>query len=118
SAQATVGPPGIDVTMTALLRFACDVTARVHCSMAKGTELRALLDVRCENGTITAENPIAPQHGYRLRVTGAAGERTETVAGGPARSAIAVRSSAGSTGLRRCMLNPSTRARLRSSLRA
>jgi predicted dehydrogenase len=82
SAEATIGPPGIDVAMTARLRFPSGVAANVSCSMVKGTPFRSLLEVRCERGGITVENPIAPQYGYRLRVDAPTGERAETVAEG------------------------------------
>src|SRR5262249_8329748 len=82
SAEAVVGPPGIDVTMTALLEFPSDVTARIHCSMARGLEFRAALDVRGTRGRVVAENPIAPQYGYELVVTPPAGDHAETVADG------------------------------------
>lgn len=82
SARATVAAPGIDVTTTAELVFPGQVTGRIHCSMAEGTELRARLEVRCERGTLVAQNPLAPQFGYRLIVDAETGERPETVAGG------------------------------------
>ncbi len=82
SARATVGPPGVDVTTSAELVFPGNVTGRIHCSMAKGAELHAFLEVRCERGTVVAQNPLAPQFGYRLRVKTDTGERLETVAGG------------------------------------
>jgi len=82
SAHATTGPPGIDVTMEAQLTFPSGVTARLYCSMATGVEFRARLEAHGDAGAVIVENPLAPQHGYRLSVNAPTGDRTETVAAG------------------------------------
>jgi predicted dehydrogenase len=78
SARAKVGPPGIDVAMTADLWFANGATGRVDCSMERGLEFLARLEVRGERGELVAENPIAPQYGNRIKVKTPDFERTET----------------------------------------
>ena len=87
SAEATLGAPGIDMSMTAELAFTAPdggpgARARIHCSMASGMERRATLHVRGDRGELTVENPLAPHAGHRLEVHGPDGTRTENVAGG------------------------------------
>jgi predicted dehydrogenase len=80
-AEAREGPSGIDVTMTAELRFPEDVHCEVHCSMAADAGFQAFLQVTGSKGALRADNPIAPHLGHRLRVSTDGSERTEQVEG-------------------------------------
>jgi predicted dehydrogenase len=86
SAEAILGAPGIDMSMTAELAFTdrdggAGASARIHCSMAPGVERRATLHVRGDRGELMVENPLAPHTGHRLDIHGPDGPRTENVAG-------------------------------------
>jgi predicted dehydrogenase len=67
-AEASEGPPGIDVAMTAELRFPGDVSCRVQCSMAAEVGFQAFLGVAGSRGELSVKNPLAPHFGHQLRV--------------------------------------------------
>lgn len=83
TAQATPGPPGIDLAMRALLRFGT-LPASLYCNMAAegGDGPRALIRVTCEHGVVEAHNPMAPQRGNSL-VVERRSERRERSIDGP-----------------------------------
>jgi predicted dehydrogenase len=69
SAEAVCPVPGIDGSLGAELRWPSGVTGRVHSSMiAPGDTVEAWLRVTGEHGTMTATNPLAPQHGNSMLV--------------------------------------------------
>jgi predicted dehydrogenase len=80
-AEAREEPPGIDVTMAAELLFPGDVHCEVRCAMAADAALQASLRVTGSNGELTADNPIAPHIGHRLRVRTGDQEESEQVEG-------------------------------------
>ena len=89
SATAVVPEPQIDGSLGAELRWTLrgpdgdhTVTGWVHSSMiADGDHVVAYLTVRGSDGTLTANNPLAPQTGgAELRIETAAGARVEPVA--------------------------------------
>jgi len=80
-AEAREEPPGIDVTMTAELLFPGDVHCEVRCAMAADAVLQASLRVTGSKGELTADNPIAPHIGHRLRVRTGEHEESEQVEG-------------------------------------
>ena len=80
SAEAVTGEPGVDLVMSAELAFD-GPRARIHCSMAPGMERRATLRVRGDDGELFVENPLAPQNGHRMEITGPGGTRVEQVPG-------------------------------------
>lgn len=82
-AVAVEGMPGIDVTMTADLRWPSGVTARVHCSMAVDTPVQLTLTAVGDGGQMDVVNPVAPHHGNQVTVTPASGEATEESVSGP-----------------------------------
>ncbi|HUZ19847.1 MAG TPA: Gfo/Idh/MocA family oxidoreductase [Acidimicrobiales bacterium] len=85
-AEATEGPPGIDVTMEAELVFASGLDAVIRCSMAAGSASlpdAAFLDLHGRNGTLHVLNPMAPQFGHRIEATLADGRQVhETIEAG------------------------------------
>lgn len=81
-ARAVEGQPGIDVSMEVELRFPEDLTALVTTSMDPDVEVRAVLRVEGEAGTLTVVNPLAPHLGHRLVLEADDGSTTETVDGG------------------------------------
>jgi predicted dehydrogenase len=80
-AEAREDPKGIDVTMTAELRFPEDVHCEVHCSMAADTGIQVFLSATGSQGELRADNPIAPHLGHRLRVIIDGAEKTEQIEG-------------------------------------
>jgi predicted dehydrogenase len=80
-AEAREGPPGVDVTMTAELRFPGDLQGEVHCSMAADVGFQAFLQVTGSKGKLRADNPLAPHFGHILRLTIDGDEKTERVEG-------------------------------------
>jgi predicted dehydrogenase len=80
-AEAREEPPGIDVSMTAELRFPGDVHGEVRCSMAADTGFQAFLQVTGSRGELRADNPLVPHLGNRLRVRAGGKETDEMVEG-------------------------------------
>jgi len=80
-ARAREDPPGIDVEMTAELRFPEDVRGAVRCSMAADAGVEVFLSVTGSKGELRADNPIAPHLGHRLLVRIDGNETTEKVDG-------------------------------------
>jgi predicted dehydrogenase len=80
-AEAREEPAGIDVSMTAGLRFPGKVRCKVHCSMAAGVGFQAFLQVNGSEGQLRADNPLAPHFGHRLRVRVGEKETSEMVEG-------------------------------------
>ncbi len=80
-AEAHEAPAGIDVSMTAELRFPGEVRCRVHCSMAADVGFQAFLQVTGSEGELRADNPLAPHFGNRLRVRIGEKETSQMVEG-------------------------------------
>ncbi len=76
-ATATQGPPGIDVSLDATMRFGDFTQATIHCSMEAGVPFASSLSVIGEMGELYVENPLAPQSGNFIRILTASGEQTE-----------------------------------------
>jgi predicted dehydrogenase len=77
SAQAVTGPPKVDLTLTAELRFPSGTVARVHGSMADDVGFAAELVAEGATGRLVVTNPLAPQHGHRIVVTVGSERRKE-----------------------------------------
>ncbi|MCP5027274.1 MAG: Gfo/Idh/MocA family oxidoreductase [Actinomycetia bacterium] len=82
SASAIEGPPHIDISMDAELRFPSGTTGHVHCSMDPACSRDIQLTVEGTSGRIEAINPMAPQMGNRLTITTARGTTAGPVEGG------------------------------------
>jgi predicted dehydrogenase len=71
SATPVIGPPGVDVGMTATLRFPSGLVGRVSCCMEPGVTggkpVIADLTVRGERGWFVATNPQSAQYGNPTR---------------------------------------------------
>jgi predicted dehydrogenase len=80
-AEAREEPSGIDVSMTAELRFPGDVHGEVRCSMAADVGFQAFLRVAGSKGELRADNPLVPHLGHRLRVRTGEKETSEQVEG-------------------------------------
>lgn len=80
-AEALQGPPGIDLAMTAEMRFPGEIQCEVRCSMAPDTRFQAFLQVTGSRGELRADNPLVPHLGHRLRVSSDGGEEIETLEG-------------------------------------
>ncbi len=93
SAEAREGPEGVDIEMTAELRFRRQVGAGdsvtapggvsgiVRCEMHGEAGFLADLNVICAKGELEVINPLAPNHGHRIRLRKGADETTATVEG-------------------------------------
>ncbi len=81
SATAVESAPGIDGSLVAELRWPSGATGSIGSSMIlEGTQRIATLVVHGTAGTLTVENPLAPQSGgAELRLTTEAGTRVEPV---------------------------------------
>jgi len=80
-AVAREEPSGIDVTMTAELRFPEDVHCTVHCSMAADVGFQAFLQATGSKAVLRADNPLVPHFGHQLRLTIDGKETAEQVEG-------------------------------------
>jgi predicted dehydrogenase len=80
-AEARESPPGVDVTMTAELRFPENIPCKIHCSMAADTGFQAFLQVTGTKGKLRADNPIVPHFGHQLRLTIDGTEKSEQIEG-------------------------------------
>jgi len=80
-AEAREEPSGIDVSMTAELRFPEEVHCKVHCSMAADVGFQAFLQVTGSKGKLRADNPLVPHFGHQLRLTIDGTERAEQIEG-------------------------------------
>ena len=80
-AEARQGPPGIDLAMSAEMRFPGEIHCEVRCSMAPDTGFQAFLQVTGSRGELRADNPLVPHLGHRLRVSSDGGEEIETLEG-------------------------------------
>ncbi len=76
-AEATLGNPHVDVTMSAELVFPSGVAGSMFCSMADHETFATSLEVVGERGMMYVDNPMAPQFGHRLDLQ-IGGERTTT----------------------------------------
>jgi predicted dehydrogenase len=80
-AAAVEGPSGVDVSMSAQLRFddRDRLTAEIACSMAADTHFAATVTAVGTDGSLAVTNPLAPQAGNRLELTTAEGLQAETI---------------------------------------
>ncbi|MCZ6854083.1 MAG: Gfo/Idh/MocA family oxidoreductase [Gammaproteobacteria bacterium] len=67
-AEAVVGPPNVDITLTASYEFPSGVTGTSSGDMASGATFRAELIARGSAGTLTVTNPLVPQMGHDIQV--------------------------------------------------
>ncbi len=67
-AEAIVGPPNVDITLTASYEFPSGVTGTSSGDMAVDTKFRAELIARGSEGTLTVTNPLVPQMGHDIQV--------------------------------------------------
>ncbi len=80
-ATAVQDPPGVDVSMSAVLRFDDHngVSATIGCSMAADSSRVISLTATGTEGTLEVTNPLAPQAGNKLALTTAEGTETEQI---------------------------------------
>ncbi len=80
-ATAQQDPQGIDVSLTAELRFdhRGGLPAEIHCSMAAEGDLTFALTAEGRDGTVVVTNPLAPHAGNRIEVTTAEGTEVEKI---------------------------------------
>jgi predicted dehydrogenase len=78
SATAVIGPPDVDVALTAVLRFPSGCSGEVTGSMQPG-RIRAELTVTGTKGKLKLVNPVAPQLGHAIELTIDGTTTTETV---------------------------------------
>jgi predicted dehydrogenase len=83
SAEAEVGPPDVDVTMRAELRFPSGARGEISCSMRPDAKLAMELVAEGERGHLRAVNPLAPQLGNLLEIETAGGREAGAVKGDP-----------------------------------
>ncbi len=77
SATAEIGPPKVDIYLTADMVFPSGVEAQITGDMRKGARQRLKLSVNGSRGNMTILNPVTPQVGHRLIVTVDGVERNE-----------------------------------------
>ena len=84
-ASGTLGPTGVDVSMTATLQFPSGMEAELSCSMI-GAEKSlfdgCLLSIEGRDGELRVRNPMAPQFGHQLTARLADGTKIEEVLDG------------------------------------
>jgi len=68
-ATAVVGPPDVDVCLTAEMEFPGGVRATTSGDMREGTRFRADVTVSGDRGTLHVDNLISPQMGHTLTLT-------------------------------------------------
>ncbi len=78
SASAVIGPPNVDLMLTASMIFPGGISASTIGDMRPDTPFRADLKVEGSLGAMVVNNPLVPQNGNSIVVTTAAGTRTET----------------------------------------
>jgi predicted dehydrogenase len=78
SASAEVGPPHVDVTLEATLRFPSGIVARTSGDIRETTKFKAEFEVVGEHGSLTVVNPLVPQNGHQIRLATKTGTTTET----------------------------------------
>ncbi len=78
SAQAEEGPPKVDVMLKTEQHFANGVVATTSGDMREGVKFEAWLEVVGTNGTMRVNNPLVPQNGNSIEVTGSSRDRVET----------------------------------------
>ncbi|MBT3460566.1 MAG: Gfo/Idh/MocA family oxidoreductase [Gammaproteobacteria bacterium] len=78
SATAITDPDQVDVEMRASLSFELGATAMITGSMKADVDFKAVVEVFGSEGQMTLRNPLAPQLGHELIVTGVQGSRRVT----------------------------------------
>jgi predicted dehydrogenase len=76
-ASARVGPPDVDVAVSAELRLPGGASGELTCSMEADSTFAADLEVRGERGTLRVRNYLAPQFGSQVALEDARGTREE-----------------------------------------
>lgn len=79
SANAAVGPPKVDLSLTAELRFPGGISGRVRGSMEASAGFSAELVAEGARGTLRVTNPLAPQLGHKIELTVEGGTSEETL---------------------------------------
>lgn len=69
SATAEIGPPDVDVFLTSQMTFSGGVKATTSGDMRASVKFTAVIEVVGDKGTMTVNNPIAPQVGHSLELT-------------------------------------------------
>lgn len=77
SAEAEVGPPDVDIYLTAEMKLPGGASARITGDMRKGARQRLKLTVTGSRGEMIMLNPVTPQMGHRLIVIVDGVERNE-----------------------------------------
>jgi predicted dehydrogenase len=78
-AKAEVGPPDVDVRLTATLTFPGGISATISGDMRAEARLAAHLSVTGSLGSLRVLNPLVPQMGHQLRIACGSTERVETL---------------------------------------
>ena len=68
-AEAEVGPPDIDLKLTARMSFASGVVATAIGDMTGAAPMTMAFEVRGEGGTLKVTNPLVPQTGHSIELT-------------------------------------------------
>jgi predicted dehydrogenase len=79
AAHAQVGPPFVDVMLSATLKFPSGIVARTSGDMRASATFKAELEVKGDAGTMLLVNPLLPQSGHQIRVTTRDGTTIETL---------------------------------------
>lgn len=77
-ARAVTDPEQVDVEMNATLNFEGGATAVIQGSMQADVDFKAVVEVVGSKGRMTLHNPLVPQLGHELIVTGRHGSRRAT----------------------------------------
>jgi predicted dehydrogenase len=80
-ARARIGPPQVDVEMTAELELRDGAKAYISCSMAPETQAGAWFRAAGDDGELFVTNPVAPHIGHSIRLRTGRGERCQVVEG-------------------------------------
>ena len=69
SAVATEGPPDVDLTLNAEMKFSSGVVAHTRGGMGPDSSYEMSFTVTGEKGTLYVEQPLVPQIGHSIEVT-------------------------------------------------
>lgn len=78
TAEAQIGPPDVDLKLTARMTFSGGVVATTTGDMTGDAPMTMALEVRGDAGTLKVQNPLVPQSGHLIELTVEGETTTET----------------------------------------
>ena len=78
TAEATEGPPDVDLALSTEMEFASGITATTRSNMGPDGEFEMAFTVRGTEGSLHVRNPLVPQNGHSIELTRGAKTTVET----------------------------------------